>query len=404
MAYELSYVMITPYTIAKSRTGGVISRLLSRVDLELCAAQIFAPTHELAEAHAVSIWKREAKSPDARKNLELISDYILQNFTPSEGRRHRVMMMLFRGEDACKKLTDIVGTLHPEQRSFDLVTGETIRDTYADLVLSKDNPEEVTHFEPAVLAPPTQELADRTMRMFGEFLRDEPNLVANMKYPHPEKIERTLVIIKPDNWRFPSSRPGAIIDMFSRTGLRIIGCKVVRMSVSEAVEFYGPVKDALKSKLAPVAAAQAVSYLEDKFDFELSADAERKIADSFGVEYAIDQFGRIVEFMSGHRPESCPPEDRDRPGQVKSMVLVYEGENAVEKIRSVLGPTDPTQAPGGTIRKEFGRDVMVNTAHASDSPENAKREMDIVKIQQNDLASTIFSFVDSRFRRPVFPS
>ena len=60
---------------------------------------------------------------------------------------------------------------------------------------------------------------------------------------------RTLVIIKPDNWRYPSSRPGNIIDMLSRTGLRIVGCKLYRMSVEEALEFYGPVKNALREKL-----------------------------------------------------------------------------------------------------------------------------------------------------------
>ena len=52
---DLSYVLVTPYTIAKSRTGGVISRLLSRVDLELVGAQMFAPTAEFAEDYAASV-------------------------------------------------------------------------------------------------------------------------------------------------------------------------------------------------------------------------------------------------------------------------------------------------------------------------------------------------------------
>lgn len=73
-----------------------------------------------------------------------------------------------------------------------------------------------------------------------------------LTYKDPEKVERTLVIIKPDNWMYASSRPGTIIDMFSRTGLRIIGTKVQQMSVAQALEFYGPVKDVLKEKLAPV--------------------------------------------------------------------------------------------------------------------------------------------------------
>ena len=396
VAAELSYIIITPYTIVKSRTGGVISRLLSRVDLELCAAQVFAPSRELAEAYAANIAGRKAQTSEGRVSLELIGDYILQNFTPSEGRRHRVMMMLFRGEDACRKLTDLVGSVHPEQRSFDMLTGETIRDTYADLVRSKEDPEKVSYFEPAVLTPPHQRFAAEILRMFVPFIKDEPNIVENVVHQNPERIERTLVIIKPDNWRYPSSRPGAIIDMFSRTGLRIIGCKVAQMSVSEAVQFYGPVRTALEKKLAPVAAQQARSHLEERFSVRLDSATEEKLRESFGLKYAADQFSRIVEFMTGYRPDECPPEDRDKRGKVKSMVLVYEGEDAVQKIRAVLGPTDPTQAPGGTIRKEFGKDAMVNTAHASDSPENAIREMGILKIQQNDLADIILSYLESQ--------
>jgi nucleoside diphosphate kinase len=64
---------------------------------------------------------------------------------------------------------------------------------------------------------------------------------------------------------------------------------------------------------------------------------------------------------------------------------VYEGENAVRKIRDVLGPTDPTKAPGGTVRSEFGSNIMVNTAHASDSAENARREMGILKLHEGNF-------------------
>jgi nucleoside diphosphate kinase len=75
------------------------------------------------------------------------------------------------------------------------------------------------------------------------------------------------------------------------------------------------------------------------------------------------------------------------------MILIYEGKDAISKIRNVLGPTDPTKAPGGTVRRDFGHDVMVNTAHASDAPESVVREMKIVKIDQNDLSSKIQDFI-----------
>jgi len=393
MAVEMSYVLITPYTIVKSRTGGVISRLLSRVDLELVAAQMFAPSRELALQYAATVRRREVEPEDKRLIVNLISDYIENTFHPSEGRRHRVLMLLFKGESACRHLNEVVGNLHPERRTLDALTGETIRDTYADLLMSTKNAGEVNYFEPAVLTPPDAATAAENLRMFAEFIKNESNIVANMVYANPDQIQRTLVIIKPDNWRYPSSRPGTIIDMFARTGLRIIACKLVQMSVAQALEFYGPVEAILKKKLAPMAGKQARSVLENHFSFSVSDELEACLADTFGVEYAQEQFSRIVEFMSGLRPNECDESERERPGRVKSMVLVYEGENAIDRIRSVLGPTDPTEAPGGTVRKEFGSDVMVNTAHASDSPENAQREMKIVAIEKNDLAARIFEFL-----------
>jgi nucleoside diphosphate kinase len=233
------------------------------------------------------------------------------------------------------------------------------------------------------------------MRLIADFIKDEPAVIENMRYPDPEKIERTLVIIKPDNWIHASSRPGTIIDMFSRTGLRIISCKVHRMSVAEALEFYGPVKNVLRQKLAPVYGEKAASTLEREFNLKISESTLRALTDSFGIEYAEDQFSQIVEFMSGRRPEECPVDELNTPGDVKCMVLVYEGENAVAKIRDVLGPTDPTKAPGGTVRREFGRNVMVNTAHASDSPESAKREMQVLKITHNNAHQVLVDYLKS---------
>ena len=395
MQKELSYVVITPYTIAKSRTGGVISRLLSRLDLEFCGAQIFAPSAELAETYANSVRNRKVIAEGERQIANLIGDYIFKTFSPSGGRRHRVMMLLFRGEDVCRKLTEVVGVLHPEDRAFETISGETIRDTYADLIMTKSSPPEVSYCEPAVLTPPRQELAIGNMKLLADFIRNEPNLVENMRYDNPERIERTLVIIKPDNWRFPSSRPGTIIDMFSRTGLRIIGCKLVQMSVAEAVEFYTPVLQTLKDKLAPLSAREAREVLEQHFHLALSDKFEQNLTSSFGHEHAAAQFDRIIEFMSGYKPTNLPKPQWHEPGKVKSMVLVYEGENAIQKIRSVLGPTDPTKAPSGTVRKDFGSDTMVNTAHASDSVSNAKREMQIVAIQKNLLTSQIDEFLNA---------
>jgi hypothetical protein len=80
---------------------------------------------------------------------------------------------------------------------------------------------------------------------------------------------------------------------------------------------------------------------------------------------------------------------RSEPGTEKCIALMYEGPEAVRKIRDVLGPTDPSKAPPGSIRREFGQTIMVNAAHASDSPESAEREFKIVKIAENNFRRTI---------------
>ena len=59
------------------------------------------------------------------------------------------------------------------------------------------------------------------------------------------------------------------------------------------------------------------------------------------------------------------------------VAAVFEGENAVERIRALMGATDPAKAAAGTIRKDFGLDVQRNSTHASDSPENAEKEIGI---------------------------
>jgi len=55
MAEELSYVLVTPHSIRKSRTGGILARLISRTGLDLVAARMYAPSRELVENYAAGI-------------------------------------------------------------------------------------------------------------------------------------------------------------------------------------------------------------------------------------------------------------------------------------------------------------------------------------------------------------
>ena len=384
MSKGLSYVLVTPYTVAKSRTGGVLSRLLMRTDLELVGAQMFTPDQAFAEKYAISLKERAPSN-----QLVLLADYVKQYFGPSGGRAHRTLFLLFKGENPCEQLLNACGHLYTQHVEVDALAGETIRDTYSDLIFSADNPQEVRYFEPAVLTPRHQDESNNDLKFFADFLEDKENLVHNVVYPDPSKIERTLVIIKPDNWKHNSSRPGAIIDMFSRTGLRIVGIKIHRFSLAQALDFYGPVEDVLKEKLAPTFGKKALELIEKEFSFEFGKELAESLEKNIGIECAKNQFHQIVEFMSGKRPTAHPVQDLDKQGDVKCMILVYEGENAVKKIRDVLGPTDPLKAPDGTVRKEFGSSVMVNTAHASDSTESYEREQKIVRINHNSVVSII---------------
>ena len=62
----------------------------------------------------------------------------------------------------------------------------------------------------------------------------------------------------------------------------------------------------------------------------------------------------------------------------------------------MLGPTDPAKAPPGSIRKEFGQTIMINAAHASDSVENANREMAIVRPEENNFKALIEKFYGAK--------
>jgi nucleoside diphosphate kinase len=383
MSQELAYVIITPYSLHKSRTGGILSRLITRTGLELVAARMFAPSAELVKKYSEAIVS--ANDPQDRRIQELIHQYIIQNLAPDPktGRRRRVMMLLFKGEDAVRKTRSVIGNISAERRG-----GETIRDTYGDLIIDENN--QVKYFEPAVLAAPNIEEAELKAKLWAKYSETDGGIVENT-IPHApgEKVQRTLVLIKPDNFRFPTGRPGNVIDFFSRTGLYIVGIKVLRMSVADASEFYGPVKDVLRTRLKDMVASKAKAAIEKEMGFRVPPNEEKQLGEILGPVFGDNQFENIVKFMSGRAPSECDPAQMTQPGTEKCIALVYEGVEAVRKIRDVLGPTDPSKAPPGSIRREFGQTIMVNAAHASDSEESAQRELGIVKVGENNFRAVV---------------
>ncbi|HET7513082.1 MAG TPA: nucleoside-diphosphate kinase [Chthoniobacterales bacterium] len=352
-AEELSYVIVTPHSMRKSRTGGIVSRLISRTGLDLVCGRMFAPSEELVRRFTENIVTSD--NPRHRATQQLIRDYVQKNFTGEDkGQRPRVLLLVFRGANAVEKIRHVVGHIVHERTA-----GETIRDTYGDYIT--DEKGNVTYFEPAVLASLDAPSVEENLKLWAEFSDQDGGILDDViAFPKDAQVEKSLVLIKPDNFKFPNIRPGGVIEVFSRTGLYIIGFKVHRMSVAQAEEFYGPVLTVLRDKL--------------------------------GAEKGREAWEDIVEFMSGGRPSSTSDEQRHQPGSEKCIALVYQGEDAVRKIRDVLGPTDPSKAPPGSIRKEFGQSIMINAAHASDSAENAKREMKIVQVNENNLKPLIENF------------
>jgi nucleoside diphosphate kinase len=384
MSHQLAYVIVTPYSLYKSRTGGILSRLISRTELDLAAVRMFAPGPELVKLYAETIVS--AQDPQDRKIQELLREYVLTNLAPDPktGRRRRILMMVFQGDDAVRKVRSVVGNLSPDRRG-----GETIRDTYSDLIM--DDAGQVRYFEPAVLAAPNTQEAEAKLKLWARYSDTDGGVLENVVVYAPGQTgERTLVLIKPDNFKFSTGRPGNVIDFFSRTGLYIVGAKVLHMSLAQAMDFYGPVREVLRTKLKDAIAERAKTLLEKELGFKIPPEAQKLLGDVLGPLHGDNQFENIMRFMTGFTPtERTTEEERQLPGTQKCIALMYEGVHAIRKIRDVLGPTDPSKAPPGSIRREFGSNITVNAAHASDSVENAQREFAIVNVGENNFRQII---------------
>lgn len=117
--------------------------------------------------------------------------------------------------------------------------------------------------------------------------------------------------------------------------------------------------DCLENKVA----GQVISRFEEKGYVLIASKMiqldEVLLNDHYSHVADLPFFPEIAEFMSS-RPV---------------VALVLEGDNVIQGVRDLLGPTDSTTAPAGTIRGDLGTDRMRNVAHASDSPESALVEI-----------------------------
>ncbi len=127
-------------------------------------------------------------------------------------------------------------------------------------------------------------------------------------------VERTFSIIKPD--AVAAGQAGAILSMIQDAGFRVLGLRMTRLSEAQAQAFYG-------------------------------VHSQRPF------------FAGLVKFMT--------------EGPI--VVMALEREDAVKKLREVMGATNPANAAEGTVRKRFAANIERNCIHGSDAPETAEVEL-----------------------------
>jgi nucleoside diphosphate kinase len=385
MLEQLAYALITPYSLFKSRTGGIIGRLLAHARLELVSARMFVFSDAFVDAYK-KILCPKGTEPALREAWERYLDESLRQ-GKSPQLLPRCMLLLFRGPNAVRHLKDdVIGPITEQP------VGDTVRGTYGDFI--RDENGKIRYFEPAVITCPAPDMNDEHLQLLAKFaIPDGGVLTGRIQYDKPN-VQTSLVMIKPDNFERRSRRPGNIIDAFSLTGLRIVGAKLFNMTVAQAEEFYGPLKSLFVRKLKGNVTQEIYQHIQNVFNFPFTmADAEA-LADRLAERNAICEFNRIVEYMTGVNPEDLTdPSEKATASKTKCLALLYEGSDAVNKIRTVLGSTDPTKAEPGTVRSDFGRDLMRNGAHASDSEENALRERKIVGLAETEKGACDFSAI-----------
>jgi len=387
MADQLAYLMITPYSLSKSRTGAIISRVISLVQAELVGAHMFSPSDAFVDRFKAGYEKCIGDDPFC----EVLVSYVNENLRKVNplGITNRTMVLLFRGENVVEHLRrDVVGSARPD------VAGDTVRGSFGAFLVYPNG--EVKYFEPAVLCAHDEACCRSQLKVLSDFSATDGGVIEDaVKFSDPTNVETSLVILKPDNFYKRSRRAGNIIDIFSKTGLFIVGAKVLSMSVAQGEEFYGPLKDMFREKLVGRVVETVHERLNGAFDFEVPLEVSQKVGAMLADLNAVTEFSKIVEYMTGVDPRTVSAAERNAPGKMQCLALLYRGKNAIEKIRKWLGATDPSKADIGTVRSDFGRDLMRNAAHASDSVASAERERKIIGLWRTEPNSEFKQIIDA---------
>jgi nucleoside diphosphate kinase len=373
---EYTYALITPYSLFKSRTGGITGRILSHSFLDLCAAKMYSPSNKMVDEY-IDALQSESLS---LHNKRLFTDYINQNLRPNNlsPYSNRCLLFIFKGKNAISIMRRTVGHITYKPK------GDTVRATFGDYI---EHGNKMSYFEPAVLTSSDRETTKRQLKIFKKYAESDGGVITHALDAYVKKSEKnqiTLVMLKPDTFGKKSSRPGNIIDIFSKTGLFIVGAKLVHFSINQAKEFYQPLKKILEAKLIHSVKEKIKELLIPHLPYYISNEEIDAIASILRKKNATYEFNRIIEYITGLKPDMIPESNHNKPGKEKCLVLLYYGRNAILKIRQKLGATNPQVARDGTVRREYGENIMKNGTHGSDSPENAFRERRIVGLVGNE--------------------
>jgi len=393
MAVELAYAMITPYSLHKSRTGGIIGRLLSLSQLDFVGVHMYAPSDAWVDEYLDLLRRSDLGNPVREAFIQYVDENLRRN-NPL-GLSNRCLMLLFRGQDALNHLLDdVIGHASPKVR------GDTVRGTYGDFQNWPDG--RMKYFEPAVICGPDPATVREELEFFARTAATDGGIVENSirLAPDARSVQTELVILKPENFEKRSRRPGNIVDVFSRTGLFIVGAKLLSMSTAQGEAFYAPLLDVFRETLQPVIEATLRQKLKGAFDFELPDEFFAAARQMLAERNARTEFARIVQYMTGVDPRKVKDETkRHEAGPVRCLALLYRGQDAIEKIRRWQGATNPEKAEAGTVRSDFGRDLMRNAAHASDSPDSARREREIIGMWKTDPNSEFKQVIEEFLER-----
>jgi len=316
MATERTLLNIYLPALERSITGDIFSMIRFMPEMEtqlkIIGVNIYALTTELAKALCRTL---PGKLRGEDKEIQNRFKEMLtseRNYDHQKYNYKRLFNIVLEGENAVANVNQIVGDVR-------IRNGTSIMGRYG--FFKQSTLGEILHVEFPVSTPSSlHEAEEQIDLLWRQYKYLGTPLKGLVRYSEEEKnkVEYSIVIIKPNVFNNPHDpRIGDVINATSRAGMYIIGAKVINFTRTQAEEFY--------------------AHHRDK---------------SF--------FGELVDFMSGK----------------EALALLYEGVNAIEKIRKTALTV---------IRNAYADSLTENTVHTTEKKEDFEKEYRIINFENNQL-------------------